>query len=74
MMFNVISIIQPRRDARFWPGGVAQDDKLAYVWSAVAVANGYAQAVRSRPGFAPTELAADQTLASQYVQQYRPQS
>jgi TPR repeat protein len=58
--------------------GVAQDYKLAYVWSSVAAANGLAEAVKQRDTYAgrllPAALAEAQALAGQYFEQYQPKS
>jgi len=57
--------------------GVAQDYKLAYVWSSVAAANGDSDAVKTRDLTAsmltPTALSEAQTLAGQYFEKYRSQ-
>ena len=56
--------------------GVAQDNKLAYVWSSVSAANGDVEAATNRDLFAkrlsPAVLAEAQALAGQYVELYQP--
>ena len=56
--------------------GVAQDYKLAYVWSSVSAANGHIEAAANRDLFAkrlsPAVLAEAQALAGQYVELYQP--
>ena len=56
--------------------GVAQDYKLAYVWSSVSAANGHVEAATNRDLFAkrlsPAVLAEAQALAGQYVELYQP--
>ncbi len=56
--------------------GVAQDYKLAYVWSSVSAANGDVEAATYRDLFAkrlsPAVLAEAQALAGQYVELYQP--
>ena len=56
--------------------GVAQDYKLAYVWSSVSAANGDVEAATNRDLFAkrlsPAVLAEAQALAGQYVELYQP--
>ena len=56
--------------------GVAQDDKLAYVWSSVAVSNGEAKGATNRDAIAkrlsPKALEEARALAVQYFEQYQP--
>lgn len=55
---------------------MAQDYKLAYVWSSVSAANGDVEAATNRDLFAkrlsPAVLAEAQALAGQYVELYQP--